>query len=309
VGGVYVGRGQEAIPVGTALVAEPGDVLFPSHRDMAVFLIRGITAGRILAQYMGRAGGVSAAATPTCTWRFEPQYRFHNQRPGGHGSGAAGAALALRYQGSNGVVFPIFGEGSTSRGDWHEGVNFATVQKLRWCSSATTISTPTRRQSPCKWLAPTWPTAARLTTCRPKSSTATTVLAVYEATRRAVEHARRGNGPYLLECKTLRMTGHSAHDAAHYVPKDLLDEWGNSTPSAVSKPGCWLKAGAPRRIDEGAPPFIARWTKAWRGRREPLSRPRNLLDGCTRATTMSTTSWKPSAKGCGRDGRDRQRVS
>src|SRR5512140_3253125 len=57
VGGVYVGRGQEAIPVGTALLAEPDDVLLPTHRDMAVFLIRGMPVGRIFAQYMGRVDG------------------------------------------------------------------------------------------------------------------------------------------------------------------------------------------------------------------------------------------------------------
>src|SRR5689334_23794534 len=59
VGGVYVGRGQEAISVGTSLLAEPEDVLLPSHRDMAVFLIRGVPAGRIFAQYMGRVGGMT----------------------------------------------------------------------------------------------------------------------------------------------------------------------------------------------------------------------------------------------------------
>src|SRR5947209_20272634 len=58
-GGVYVGRGQEAIPVGSALLAGPEDVLFPSHRDMAVFLIRGVPLGRIFAQYMGRADGIT----------------------------------------------------------------------------------------------------------------------------------------------------------------------------------------------------------------------------------------------------------
>src|ERR1043166_8019872 len=58
-GGVYVGRGQEAIPVGSALVAEPDDVLFPSHRDMAVFFVRGVPARRVLAQYMGRMGGLT----------------------------------------------------------------------------------------------------------------------------------------------------------------------------------------------------------------------------------------------------------
>src|SRR5512138_1619174 len=59
VGGVYVGRGQEAIPVGSALHARPEDVLFPSHRDMAVYFIRGISARRIMAQYMGRVGGLT----------------------------------------------------------------------------------------------------------------------------------------------------------------------------------------------------------------------------------------------------------
>src|SRR4051812_36320475 len=56
-GGVYVGRGQEAIPVGTALLATPEDILFPCHRDMAVFLIRGLEPRRIFAQYMGRVDG------------------------------------------------------------------------------------------------------------------------------------------------------------------------------------------------------------------------------------------------------------
>src|SRR5579864_7903320 len=59
VGGVYVGRGQEAIPVGSALLAEPDDVLFPSHRDMAIFLIRGVHPRNIFAQYMGRIGGLT----------------------------------------------------------------------------------------------------------------------------------------------------------------------------------------------------------------------------------------------------------
>ena len=58
------------------------------------------------------------------------------------------------------------------------------------------------------------------------------VFAVHEATRRAVEHARAGNGPYLLECKTFRMTGHSAHDPAEYVPKHLWEEWAQRDPIA-----------------------------------------------------------------------------
>ncbi len=130
VGGVYVGRGQEAIPVGIGLLAEPGDALFPSHRDLALFLIRGVHPRHIFAQYMGRVGGLTrgrdgnmhmgdlrlnivaiisamAASVPV----------------------AAGAALAFKYKGTRNVAFCFFGDGATSRGDWHEGVNFAAVQK------------------------------------------------------------------------------------------------------------------------------------------------------------------------------------
>jgi len=104
-GGVYVGRGQEAIPVGSALHSLPEDVLLPSHRDMAVFFIRGIPLGRIFAQYMGRTDGLTHG-------------RDGNMHMGDMSAGlvsiisalaatvpvAAGVALALKYRGSSGVA-------------------------------------------------------------------------------------------------------------------------------------------------------------------------------------------------------------
>ncbi|MDR3700473.1 MAG: thiamine pyrophosphate-dependent dehydrogenase E1 component subunit alpha [Candidatus Sulfopaludibacter sp.] len=231
VGGVYVGRGQEAIPVGTALLAEPDDVLFPSHRDMAVFFIRGVPLGRILAQYMGRVDGLTRG-------------RDGNMHMGDMSRNivsiisalaatvpvAAGAAMALRYQGKNGVAFSYFGDGATSRGDWHEGVNLATVQKLPVLficnNNQYAYSTPLSAQMACANVAdrgPAYNMPAEIVD-------GNDVLAVHEATKRAVAHVRSGKGPYLLECKTFRMTGHSAHDAAHYVPQGLFDEWGKLDP-------------------------------------------------------------------------------
>ena len=231
VGGVYVGRGQEAVSTGAALLAEPGDILFPTHRDMAAFLIRGIPAGRILAQYMGRADGVThgrdanmhmgdlklnlvaiisalAATVPV----------------------AAGAALALKYLGRKNVAMCWFGEGSTSLGHWHEGMNLASVQKLPvvWIcnNNQYAYSTPMAAQMACANVAdrgPAYNIPAEIVD-------GNDVLAVQEATRRALEHVRAGNGPYLLECKTFRMAGHSAHDAAHYVPPSLFDEWSKLDP-------------------------------------------------------------------------------
>jgi pyruvate dehydrogenase E1 component alpha subunit len=231
VGGVYVGRGQEAIPVGTSLHAGPDDVLFPSHRDMAVFFIRGVPPSRVLAQYMGRVGGMTrgrdgnmhmgdlklnivsiisamAASVPVAT----------------------GAALALRYQQKNGVAFCYFGDGATSRGDWHEGLNFAAVQKLPVVficnNNQYAYSTPVSKQMAVANVADRGAAYG----IPAETVDGNDVLAVHEAARRAVAHARAGEGPYLLECKTFRMTGHSAHDAADYVPKNLWDEWGKLDP-------------------------------------------------------------------------------
>ena len=231
VGGVYVGRGQEAIPVGSALVAQAGDVLFPSHRDLAVFFIRGVSARRVMAQYMGRVGGLTRG-------------RDGNMHMGDMSAGvgslisalaatvpvAAGAALAMRYKGVNGVAFSYFGDGATSRGDWHEGVNFASVQKLPVVficnNNQYAYSTPLNLQMACANVAdrgPAYNMAAEIVD-------GNDVLAVHEAALRAAAHARGGSGPYLLECKTFRMTGHSAHDMAHYVPQRLFEEWGKLDP-------------------------------------------------------------------------------
>jgi TPP-dependent pyruvate/acetoin dehydrogenase alpha subunit len=230
-GGVYVGRGQEAIPVGIGLHARPDDALFPSHRDMALFLIRGVHPRNIFAQYMGRIGGLTrgrdgnmhmgdlrlniiaiisamAASVPV----------------------AAGAALAFKYKGEPNVAFCFFGDGATSRGDWHEGVNFAAVQRLPLVlicnNNQYAYSTPLSKQMAIANVAdraPAYGIPAEIVD-------GNDALAVHEAGRRAVEHARAGRGPYLIECKTFRMTGHSAHDMAHYVPKGLFEEWGKLDP-------------------------------------------------------------------------------
>src|SRR5207253_254202 len=231
VGGVYVGRGQEAIPVGSALLAEPDDVLLPSHRDMAVFFIRGVSTRRVFAQYMGRMGGLTRG-------------RDGNMHMGDMGAGvvsiisalaatvpvAAGVALAMRYQGKNGVAFSYFGDGSTSRGDWHEGVNFASVQKLPVVficnNNQYAYSTPLNLQMACANVADRGPAYGMPAEIVDGND----AIAVYEATARAAAHARGGLGPYLLECKTFRMTGHSAHDAAHYVPAGLFEEWSKLDP-------------------------------------------------------------------------------
>lgn len=231
VGGVYVGRGQEAIGVGSAVLAQPDDVLCPSHRDLGVFLLRGMSPRTVLAQYMGRV------TSPT-------RGRDGNMHMGDLRLNliafissmativpvAGGAALALKYRNKPNAVFCYFGDGATSRGDWHEGLNFAGVQKLPivyLCNNNQfAYSTPLELQMPVKNVADRGPAYGMPAEIVDGND----IIAVYQATQRALAHARSGQGPAMIECKSFRMTGHSAHDAAEYVPKAVFEEWAKKDP-------------------------------------------------------------------------------
>jgi TPP-dependent pyruvate/acetoin dehydrogenase alpha subunit len=230
-GGVYVGRGQEAICVGSGLVARENDIFFPCHRDLALYFMRGITPGQVFAQYMGRVGGLTRG-------------REGNMHMGDLSKRivaiisamaasipvAAGAAMAEKYKGTDNIVFVYFGDGATSRGDWHEGINLAAVQKaplvLICNNNAYAYSTPLEKQMACENVADRAPGYG----IPGEIVDGNDCFAIYEATQRAADHARAGKGPYLLECKTFRMTGHSAHDGAFYVPKHLFSEWESRDP-------------------------------------------------------------------------------
>ena len=231
VGGVYVGRGQEAISVGTGMVMRENDVVAPTHRDMGIFLIRGISTRRIIAQYMGRKTGVTQGKDGN----MHMGDLKHNiiafvSQLGDNVPVAAGAALTFKMRGEDRVAFCYSGEGATSRGDWHEGINFAAVHKLPVVffinNNQYAYSTPIELQMPVKNVADRAPAYAM----PGEIVDGNDVLAVYESAERAVERARSGKGPSLVEYKTFRMTGHSAHDDAGYVPKELFEEWKEKDP-------------------------------------------------------------------------------
>jgi len=234
VGGVYVGRGQEAIPVGVGLTADPEDVLLPSHRDLALFLIRGVLPRQIFAQYMGRVGGLTRGKDGNMHMGdMSRRIIAIISAMAASVPVAAGAALALKYRGTRNIAYCFFGDGATSRGDWHEGLNFAAVQKLPVVyvcnNNQYAYSTPLSKQMVCANVAdraPGYGIPAEIVD-------GNDVFAVYSAAERAAEHARAGNGPYLIECKTFRMTGHSAHDPADYVPPGLFEEWTQRDPIAL----------------------------------------------------------------------------
>ncbi len=231
VGGVYVGRGQEAIAVGSCIQLEKDDCICPSHRDMGAFLIRGITPREILAQYMGRKTGLS-------------QGKEANMHMGDMQRNvvafvsmladtipvAAGIGMTYKMRKQRNVVLCYFGDGATSRGDWHEGLNLASVQKapvIYICNNNLyAYSTPVEKQMAVKDIS----IRAQAYGMPGVTIDGNDVAVVFKATQEAIQFARNGGGPSLIECKTFRMTGHSAHDDVKYVPKELFAEWEKKDP-------------------------------------------------------------------------------
>lgn len=231
VGGCYTGRGQEAIPTGSAVLSRPDDYLCPSHRDMAAFLIRGMTPREVLAQYLGRVTGPTGGRDGNMHMGCARRHLLPIiSSIGASVPVANGIALAMKYRGEPNVVFNYWGDGATSRGDWHEGLNFATVQKLPivyLCNNNLyAYSTPLEKQMVVKNVAD----RASAYGMPAEIVEGNDVFAIFDATRRAVAHARNGLGPYLIECKTFRVSGHSAHDAADYVPQHVREEWSKKDP-------------------------------------------------------------------------------
>ncbi len=226
VGGVYVGRGQEAIGVASCIQTTPEDVILPSHRDMGAFLIRGMSPRKILAQYMGRIDGYTRGRDGNM---HMGDLRNHVipfvSMLADNVPVAAGVGIAFRIRKKPQVVLYYFGDGATSRGDWHEGMNLACVRKapvVFICNNNQyAYSTPLEGQMAVKNVAE----RSLIYGIPGEIVDGNDVLAVYEAVRRAIARARGGLGPTLIECKTFRMTGHSAHDDAGYVPEELFKEW------------------------------------------------------------------------------------
>jgi pyruvate dehydrogenase E1 component alpha subunit len=231
VGGVYVGRGQEAIAVGSCIDLRQDDVVCPSHRDMGAYLIRGMTLCTILAQYMARKTGATKGKDGNMHMGdLSKGLIAFVSMLGDNVPVAAGIGLSFKMRGQDRVALCFFGDGATSRGDWHEGVNMASVYKVPVVficnNNQYAYSTPLERQMAVENVAD----RAEAYGMPGEIVDGNDIVAVWDAATRAIERARAGEGPTLIECKTFRMTGHSAHDDAGYVPPELFQFWEDRDP-------------------------------------------------------------------------------
>jgi TPP-dependent pyruvate/acetoin dehydrogenase alpha subunit len=229
-GSFYDGYGQEAVSAGAAFAMAAEDRLCILHRDLAAHLIRGVQPERIFAQYMGRADGITAGR--------DGNVHFGDRHTGCVGMVsmlpdmmlvAAGMAMAFKLRGEPRCALTWFGDGSTSRGDFHEAMNWAGVQKLPVVfvleNNQYAYSTPLDKQ-----FAVDPVQRATAYGFEGVSVDGNDVEAMFEATRAARERAISGGGPTLIEAVTMRMHGHAAHDDMKYVPKEQVEEWKQRDP-------------------------------------------------------------------------------
>jgi len=231
VGGVYVGRGQEAIAVGSCIDTRLDDIVCPSHRDMGAYLIRGMSLRTILAQYMARKTGATRGKDGNMHMGdLSKGLIAFVSMLGDNVPVATGIGLSFKMRGQDRAALCFFGDGATSRGDWHEGINMASVFKVPVVficnNNQYAYSTPLERQMAVENVAD----RAEAYGMPGEIVDGNDILAVWDAATRAIRRARSGGGPTLIECKTFRMTGHSAHDDAGYVPPELFEFWEERDP-------------------------------------------------------------------------------
>ena len=232
IGGLFRSLGQEGESVASAYALERGrnkDILSPLIRNLGSLLVMGAQPIEILRQYMAKADSPTRGRELNVHFNdLEKGYLGQISHLGDMIPVMAGIALSFKMRGQPRVGLVYIGDGGTSTGTFHEGLNLAAVQRLplvvigeynHWA-----YSTPPEKQFAVKDLAE----KAKGYGIPAVTVDGNDVFAVYEATKFAVDRARRGKGVHFIEVKTYRRKGHAEHDDQHYVPKDTLELWSKS---------------------------------------------------------------------------------
>jgi TPP-dependent pyruvate/acetoin dehydrogenase alpha subunit len=226
VGGLFRSLGQEADAVGSAYALRAGDILSPLIRNLGSMLVKGATPVEILKQYMAKGDSPTRGR--------ELNIHFGDTERGFIGQISplgdmvpvmAGVTLTFKMRGEPRVGLVYVGDGATSTGAFHEGINFAAVQRCPLVviveNNGYAYSTPTSKQS----LVKQFVDKALGYGIPGERADGNDVIATYEATKRAVDRARRGEGTSIVELVTYRRKGHAEHDNQSYVPVGEIERW------------------------------------------------------------------------------------
>jgi pyruvate dehydrogenase E1 component alpha subunit/2-oxoisovalerate dehydrogenase E1 component alpha subunit len=227
VGGLYSSLGQEAVSVGTCYALEKRDWIAPMIRNIGALLVKGVPPRDIFTQHMAKF--TSPTLGKDGTSHFGDLKIRHIVSPismlGDLIPVMTGVAMAGRYLGQNIVALTWIGDGGTSTGAFHEGLGLAASQRAPFVliieNNQWAYSTPVSRQVPIQNLADRGAAYGIASVIVDGND----VVAVYQASKEAVNECRAGRGPRIIEVKTMRMRGHAQHDPAEYVPKEMFDYW------------------------------------------------------------------------------------
>src|SRR4051812_28245726 len=226
VGGLFRSLGQEADAVGSAYALERCDILSPLIRNLGSMLVKGATPLEILRQYMAKGDSPTRGRELNIHFGDTDRGFIGQISPlGDMVPVMAGVTLTFRMRAQDRVGLVYVGDGATSTGAFHEGINFAAVQRLPLVvvveNNGYAYSTPIEKQ-----------TAARQFVDKAigygipgLQADGNDVLAVYDVTKQAVDYARAGGGVTLVELMTYRRKGHAEHDNQSYVPAGEIDRW------------------------------------------------------------------------------------
>lgn len=236
-GGAFSGRGHEAISVGAGMALAPDDVVAPMHRDLGTYLVRGMKPERIFGNLLGRQMGAS-----------------HGRDANLHGVGdlslgiigfvshlpqslptTLGVAMSFLYRDEPRAALTFIGDGGTTSGGYHETLNMAGLWQAPFVliieNNQYAYSTPLSQQMK----EPNFAERAACYGIETHQVDGNSVIDMYEATKAALDRAREGGGPTVIEATTMRMLGHAIHDGAEYVPAELLAEWELRDPVAAHR--------------------------------------------------------------------------
>ncbi len=226
--------GQEACHIGAAYALNDDDWLFPHYRNPGTPLLRGVSMLRMVNQCFGNAADEIKGRQMPVHYSFKDINFFSISSPlGTQIVQAAGTAYAMKLKGTKQVAMTSFGDGSSSEIDFHSGMNLAAVTKAPCIflleNNGWAISVPNAKQSASE----SYAIKAAAYGMPGIQVDGNDILAVYKVAQEAVERARNGEGPTLIELVTFRMAAHStSDDPSRYCPPEQLKEWAAKDPLA-----------------------------------------------------------------------------
>ena len=233
-GGTFSQRGHEAVSVGSAYALAPEDIIAPMHRDIGAYFLRGLTPRRVFGNLQGKVTGVSGGRDANIHGMGDLSLNivgYISHIPMSMPI-TLGVAMSLKLRNEAKVAMTYVGDGGSNAGLWHETLNMAALYKVPYVliveNNQYAYSTHVSDQMPIENIAD----RAAGYNMPGTIVDGNDVEAVYAATCEAVDRARQGGGPSLIEAKTMRMLGHAIHDGAEYVPRELLAKWEKKDPIA-----------------------------------------------------------------------------